>query len=64
MTGNSQASFGCKPIFGKGNSVLLAKKFELNCLRDKEMNVKASAVVDSIAEIDEGLFVLSSINSS
>lgn len=53
--------FGCKkPVIGKGNSVLFTKKFVLTCLRDKEMDVKASALVDSVAEIDKGLcFVLS-----
>lgn len=47
---------GCKkPVIGQGNSVLFTKKFVLNCLRDKEMDVKASALVESVAEIEKGL---------
>lgn len=56
MSKNSQASYGCNNLnIGKGNLVLLGKKFELKCFRDKEMDVKASALVDSIAEIEKGL---------
>ncbi|KAJ9695411.1 hypothetical protein PVL29_010735 [Vitis rotundifolia] len=34
----------------KGNRALFGKKFELNCLREKEMDVSTSAVVDGIAD--------------
>ncbi|XP_074325906.1 uncharacterized protein LOC141663959 [Apium graveolens] len=45
MKGTLQGSFGCKKIVnGRQNLFLSAKKFELNCLRDKEMDVKASSL--------------------
>lgn len=56
MSGTLQGSFGCKKIVdGKRNLLLSAKKFELNCLRDKEMDVKASALAESVAELEEEL---------
>lgn len=39
----------------KGNRALFGKKFELNCLREKEMDVSTSAVVDGIADRLTGL---------
>lgn len=56
MSGTLQGSLGCKKIVnGKGKLLLSAKKFELNCQRDKEMDVKASALADSVAELEEEL---------
>lgn len=56
MTGNLQPTFACKKTgTALGETVLVAKKFVMNCLKDKDMDVKASAFVDSSAEIDEGL---------
>ena len=35
---------------GKGNWALYGKKLELNCLREKEMDMSTSAVVDGMAD--------------
>ncbi|KAL8107466.1 hypothetical protein AgCh_024032 [Apium graveolens] len=49
MKGTLQGSFGCKKIVnGRHNLLLSTKKFELNCLRDKEMDVKASSLDDYV----------------
>lgn len=57
VSGNAQPSFACKnTVFDKGGTVLVAKKFVLNCFKDKDMDVKASAFIDSSAEIDQGFF--------
>lgn len=42
---NFQVTFGC--MNGKGT--LIEKKFQLNCSRDKEMDLTASALIDSAA---------------
>ncbi|XP_017255554.1 cystathionine beta-lyase, chloroplastic-like isoform X2 [Daucus carota subsp. sativus] len=56
MSGISQGSFGCRRVVnGNGKVLLSGKKFELNCLRDKELDVKASALADSVAELEEEL---------
>lgn len=52
MSGKAPASFSFK-----GNRVLLGKKFELNCLHSKDMDVSTAAVAgvaDGIADsVDE-----------
>ncbi|XP_009606663.1 cystathionine beta-lyase, chloroplastic isoform X1 [Nicotiana tomentosiformis] len=49
LPGNFEVAFGCKAIFNvKGT--LMEKKFELNCSIDKEMDLTASTLVDSVAE--------------
>ncbi|XP_059668328.1 cystathionine beta-lyase, chloroplastic isoform X1 [Cornus florida] len=55
ITGNFPASFGCRnTLITKGSLSLFAKNFELNCSRDKEMDVTTSALVDSVVEcVDE-----------
>ncbi|WOH06454.1 hypothetical protein DCAR_0625881 [Daucus carota subsp. sativus] len=59
MSGISQGSFGCRRVVnGNGKVLLSGKKFELNCLRDKELDVKASALADSVAELEEELCCL------
>ncbi|MCD7446307.1 hypothetical protein HAX54_000117 [Datura stramonium] len=42
---NFQVTFGC--MSGKGTP--MEKKFQLNCSRDKEMDLSASALIDSAA---------------
>uniref|UniRef100_A0A6N2N8L7 Cystathionine beta-lyase n=1 Tax=Salix viminalis TaxID=40686 RepID=A0A6N2N8L7_SALVM len=34
----------------KGKNLIIVKKFEVNCLKDKNMDVKTSALVDGVAE--------------
>ena len=56
MSGRLQGSFGCRRVVnGNGKVLLSGKKFELHCLRDKELDVKASALADSVAELEEEL---------
>lgn len=56
MTGNAQPTFACKrTVFDNGGTVLVAKKFVLNCFKDKDMDVKASAFIDNSAEIDQDI---------
>ncbi|KAK1386577.1 Cystathionine beta-lyase [Heracleum sosnowskyi] len=56
VTGNAQPTFACKrTVFDNGGTVLVAKKFVLNCSRDKDMDVKASAFIGSSAEIDQDI---------
>ncbi|KAA8517236.1 hypothetical protein F0562_017510 [Nyssa sinensis] len=54
-TGNFPASLGYKSfVIAKGSPSFLAKKFELNCSRDKEMDLSMSDLVESVAEcLDE-----------
>ncbi|KAJ6778848.1 TRANS-SULFURATION ENZYME FAMILY MEMBER [Salix koriyanagi] len=47
----------CLQVFGvkkdcslKGKNLIIVKKFEVNCLKDKNMDVKTSALVDGVAE--------------
>lgn len=53
MSGKVPASLRFNIV--KGDGALLGKKFELNCLREKEMDVSTSAVVDGIADRLTGL---------
>ncbi|CAI9779532.1 unnamed protein product [Fraxinus pennsylvanica] len=51
MTGNFPLVYGCKTTtLGSKNHLLSGKNFSLNCLKDKEMDVSASALADGIAE--------------
>ncbi|KAF9664599.1 hypothetical protein SADUNF_Sadunf16G0035200 [Salix dunnii] len=34
----------------KGKNLIIVKKFEVNCLKDKDMDVRTSALVDGVAE--------------
>lgn len=43
-------------VFANGGTVLVAKKFVRNCFKDKDMDVKASAFIDSSAEVEQGFF--------
>ncbi|CAK9184030.1 unnamed protein product [Ilex paraguariensis] len=54
-SGNYPVSFWSKTSgIGRGSHLLSTKKFELNCSRDKEMDVSTSALVDGAAEcLDE-----------
>ncbi|CAI9765632.1 unnamed protein product [Fraxinus pennsylvanica] len=54
VTGNCPLAYGCKTtVLGCKNHLLNGKSFSLNCLKDKEMDVSASALVDGIAECSD-----------
>ncbi|XP_074373290.1 cystathionine beta-lyase, chloroplastic [Apium graveolens] len=56
VSGNVQPTFVSKKVvFANGGNVLVAKKFVLNCIKDKDMDVKASAFIDSSAETDQDI---------
>lgn len=42
----------------RGKCLTLAKKIKLNCLADKAMDVKTSALVDGVADGSSGMIVL------
>ncbi|XP_009776033.1 cystathionine beta-lyase, chloroplastic isoform X1 [Nicotiana tabacum] len=46
---NFEVAFGCKATFNM-KGTLMEKKFELNCSIDKEMDLAASTLVDSVTE--------------
>lgn len=49
-------ALACNPkVNGKEYRALSAKKFELNCLRDREMDVSVPALVGGVAECMDGL---------
>ncbi|KAI5682722.1 hypothetical protein M9H77_03950 [Catharanthus roseus] len=51
VTRNLPLSIGCKTsLFCGRNNSLSLKKFELNCLRDRNMDVGVSALADGVAE--------------
>ncbi|CAA3033192.1 cystathionine beta-lyase, chloroplastic, partial [Olea europaea subsp. europaea] len=51
VTGNFPLVYGCKAAVLSSKKYLLSgKNFSLNCLKDKEMDVSASALADGIAE--------------
>ncbi|XP_031128015.1 cystathionine beta-lyase, chloroplastic isoform X1 [Ipomoea triloba] len=51
MTGEFPVAIACNPtVNGKEYRALSAKKFELNCLRDREMDVSVPALVGGVAE--------------
>ncbi|CAA3007684.1 cystathionine beta-lyase, chloroplastic [Olea europaea subsp. europaea] len=51
VTGNFPLVYGCKsPVLSSKKYLLSGKNFSLNCLKDKEMDVSASALADGIAE--------------
>lgn len=55
MNSNRTLLSGSKTIvLWKTNCSVGDHKFKLNCLRDKEMNVSTSALVDSNAECSDG----------
>ncbi|KAL0334359.1 UNVERIFIED_CONTAM: Cystathionine beta-lyase, chloroplastic [Sesamum angustifolium] len=51
LNGNLPLLSGCKTVaLRKGSYSMDGQNFKLNCLRDKEMDVSASAFVDKVAE--------------
>jgi cystathionine beta-lyase len=39
----------------RGKNLIIVKKFEVNCLKDKDMDVRTSALVDGVAECLNGM---------
>ncbi|CAA3013437.1 cystathionine beta-lyase, chloroplastic-like isoform X2 [Olea europaea var. sylvestris] len=65
VTGNYPLVYGCKTtVLVSKNHLLSSKNFSLNCLKDKEMDVSASALVDGIAECSSEVKDLSPVEPS